>query len=208
MQLCDTDTKTKQKKTDREVVRHLRKVKRQLYRNLVLAYMGWWHWVMINRIKGVGAGTAVVLLPTLDRETNYLALLYLDTMLKSCKYANAVILTHDPAVRKVAPLFSDRIVKTVSFSRKKAEHLMQYYCLYEFNKRFIVASLDEPNGRNGSALIGKRGTTKEEIFVIGVYRVYPFTRPEAPAYDGDDRQIREFLSVHDALMGDPNAVSA
>lgn len=208
MQLCDTDTKTKQKKTDREVVRHLRKVKRQLYRNLVLAYMGWWHWVMINRIKGVGAGTAVVLLPTLDRETNYLALLYLDTMLKSRKYANAVILTHDPAVRRAAPLFSDRIVKTVSFSRKKAEHLMQYYCLYEFNKRFIVASLDEPNGRNGSALIGKRGTTKEEIFVIGVYRVYPFTRPEAPVYDGDDRQIREFLSVHGALMGDPNAVSA
>lgn len=70
---------------------------------------------------------------------------------------------------------------------------MQFYCLYEFDKRFICASLDEPNGRNGSALIGKRGTTVEEIFVIGVYRVYPFQRPEAPAYEGMDSGIKLFL---------------
>ena len=208
MQTCDTDTKTNQSKPDKETIRHLRRVKRQLYRNLVLSYMGWWHWVMINRIKGVGANTAVVLLPSLDRETNYLALLYLDDMLRSRKYANAVILTHDPAVLRAAPLFSDKILKTVSFSRKKAEHLMQYYCLYEFNKRFIVASLDEPNGRNGSALVGKRGTTKEEIFVIGVYRVYPFTRPDAPAYEGDDGIVREFLSVYDVLKDNGDAASA
>ena len=114
-------------------------------------------------------------------------------MLKSRKYKNAVILTHDPAVKKCAPLFSKNILRVVDFSRKKAERLMQFYCLYEFDKRFTVASLDEPNGRNGSALIGKRGTTVEEIFVIGVYRVYPFTRPEAPAYTGDDPEIENFL---------------
>ena len=171
---------------------HLKQVKRQLYRNLISAYRGWWQWHKIIHKKGVG-NTAVILLPSCNREINYLALLYLDDMLKSRKYKDAVILTHDPAVMKCAQLFSRNILRVVPFKRKKAEHLMQFYCLYEFDKRFIVASLDEPNGRNGSALIGKRGTTVEEIFVIGVYRVYPFERPPAPVYSGDDADIKAFL---------------
>ncbi|MCI9289966.1 MAG: hypothetical protein HFF23_10855 [Oscillospiraceae bacterium] len=173
--------------------KHLKQVKRQLYRNLISAYRGWWEWHKIVKGKGVGDNTAVVLLPSCEREINHLALLYLDSMLSRRKYKNAVILTHDPAVKKCAQLFSPNILRVVSFSRKKAEHLMQFYCLYEFDKRFICASLDEPNGRNGSALIGKRGTTAEEIFVIGVYRVYPFQRPEAPAYEGTDSGIKLFL---------------
>lgn len=177
---------------DRETSVHLKKVKRQLYFNLFAAYKGWWQWHKITRQKGV-FNTAVVLLPSCERDTNMLALLYLDDMLKSRKHTNAVILTHDPLVQKSAQLFSKNILKVIPFSRKKAEDLMQFYCMYEFDKRFIVASLDEPNGRNGSALLGKRGTTKEEIFVIGVYHVYPFERPSVPEYTGNDEEIRNFL---------------
>lgn len=173
--------------------KHLKQVKRQLYINLIATYRGWWQWHKVIKGKGVTANTAVILLPDCNRETNHLSLLYLDDMLKSHNYKNAVILTHDPAVKKSVSLFSQNILRVISFSRKKAEHLMQFYCLYEFDKRFTVASLDEPNGRNGSALIGKRGTTVEEIFVIGVYRVYPFQRPEAPVYTGDDPEIKTFL---------------
>lgn len=176
-----------------ETTKHLRKVKRQLYRNLLKAYGGWWQWRKIKKTKGFD-NTAVVLLPACDREINHLALLYLDDMLKSRGHSNAVILTHDPEVIKAAHLYSDNILKVIPFSRKKAERIMQFYCLYEFNKKFIVASLDEPYGRNGSALIGKRGTTKEEIFVIGVYRVYPFERPAEPEYDGEDEEIRRFIA--------------
>ena len=179
--------------------KHLKQVKRQLYKNLWSSYKGWWQWHKVIKGKGVAGNTAVILLPACDRETNLLALLYLDAMLKSRKYKNAVILTHDPAVKKCAGLFSQNILRVVDFNRKKAEHLMQFYCLYEFDKRFTVASLDEPNGRNGSALTGKRGTTVEEIFVIGVYRVYPFERPAAPEYTGNDPVIKEFLAAYDAL---------
>ena len=42
-------------------------------------------------------------------------------------------------------------------------------------------------------LLGKRGTTQEEIFVIGVYHVYPFYRPEPPVYQGNDPVIKNFL---------------
>lgn len=176
----------------RAVKKHLKTVKRQLYRNLIASYRGWWQWHKIVKKKDV-SNTAIVLLPDCDSETNLLALLYLDTMLEKRKYKNAIILTHNPVVQNCAHLFSKNILRVIPFSRKKAEDLMQFYCLYEFDKRFIVASLDEPNGRNGSHLIGKHGTTKEEIFVIGVYRVYPFTRPDTPIYNGDDVKIKTFL---------------
>ena len=172
---------------------HLKKVRYQLYRNLISCYKGWWQWNRILKTDGVEKNTAVVLLPSLDRVTNRLALLYLDEMLKSGGYRNAVLLTHDPAVKKSAALFSQNILHVVDFSRESAEHLMQFYCLYEFDRRFICASLDEPNGRNGSALIGKLGTTLEEVFVIGVYRLYPFERREPPEYAGDDVDIKYFL---------------
>lgn len=173
--------------------KHLKQVKRQLYRNLISAYRGWWQWHKVVKSKGVECNTAIILLPSCDREINYLALLYLDGMLNSRKYKNAVILTHDPAVKKCAQIFSSNVLRVVSFSRKKAEHLMQFYCLYEFDKRFICASLDEPAGRNGSAFVGKRGITKEEIFAVGVYRIHPFDEPDGPAYAGDDDEIKIFL---------------
>lgn len=173
--------------------KHLKMVKRELYKNLLAAYYGWWLWRKIIRKKGVNGKTIVLLLPSCDNEINYLALLYLDELLKRRKYKNAVILTHDRTVEKSAMLFSDNILEVLSFSRKKAEALMQFYCLYDFDKRFIVASLDEPNGRNASKLVGKRGTTKEEVLIIGVYRMYPFERPEAPIYRGNDADIIKFL---------------
>lgn len=172
---------------------HLKKVRRQLYKNLISAYEGWWQWHKVVIAGDVKRDAAVILLPSCDRQINYLALLYLDDMLRTRQYKNAVILTHDPAVKKCAALFSENILRITDFSRVQAEQLMQFYCLYEFDKRFICASLDEPNGRNGSALIGKRGTTVEEIFVFGVYQVYPVERPDPPQYNGDDAEIKTFL---------------
>lgn len=174
------------------VSKHLRQVKLQLYHNVFAAYRGWWQWHKVIT-KGVGKNTAVILLPDCNHAVNYMALLYLNDMLHNRGYNNALILTHDPGAQKSAALFSDKILRVVPFNRKKAEDLMQYYCLYEFDKRFIVASVDEPNGRSGSMLLGKRGTTQEEIFVIGVYHVYPFYRPEPPVYQGNDPVIKNFL---------------
>lgn len=182
------------RKNYREVKRHLREAKYQLYMKLFNAYRGLWQWHLINKTPEFDK-TEVVLLPGIDHETNYLALIYLDKLLDRKGADNAVILTFDPGVLKAAKLFSDRILDVREFNRKKCEHLMQLYSLYEFAPNFTCASIDEPYGRIGDKLIGKRGTTKEEVFVIGVYRVYPFERPERPQYAGDDRDILNFLDV-------------
>jgi hypothetical protein len=132
-------------------------------------------------------------MPSENRDYNFTALLYLNQMLDAKSYKNAVVLTYDPSVAKSANLFSDRIIGVELINRKKAEYLMQYYCLYEFDKRLIIASLDEPNGRNGLAVVGKHGITLEETFVIGVYKLYPFYKPVEPVFHGNDQMIKDFI---------------
>ena len=171
---------------------HLTEVRRQIYHNLWAAYRGWWEWHKLNRKKGVH-NAMIILLPSCDREINYLSLLYLDQMLDNRKRKNAVILTRDPVVVKCAPLFSTRVLYVIPFSDEKVNNLLHYYSLFEFDKRLIVASIDKPYGRNGNVLIGKRGTTKEEVFVIGVYQINPNNRPNGPCYDGKDPEILNFL---------------
>lgn len=182
------------KKEQKEVKKHLKKVKRQLYRNLLRAYHGWWCWFWVCKTKGFG-NTAVVLIPGDDEEISYLSLLYLDQMLIKRRYDNAIILSNDPVVIKSAKLFSKRILRAKSFNKKKVEALLQFYCLYEFNKKFICASLDKPYGRNGSVLIDKKGITKEEVFVIGVYCLYPMVKPALVEYSGNDSEIASFMSI-------------
>jgi hypothetical protein len=199
------------------VEKHLREVRRQLRRNLFKAYRGWWYWrkLLKKYKKDDIKNTAVILLPEIHDRDNYFALRYLDQMLNQHKFRRALILTHNGAAEKCASLFSDKITAVVHCPRKKAEELMQFYCLYNFDKRFSCASLDEPYGRNGSRVIGARGITAEEIFVIGVYRTYPYERLSAPGYKRpktpqiilrpaeqeplteEDRMIMEFLRQGD-----------
>ena len=37
-----------------------------------------------------------------------------------------------------------------------------------FTNKLIIVSLDEPQGRNGTNLIGTKGVTEEEIVAIGI----------------------------------------
>ncbi|MDR1531597.1 MAG: hypothetical protein LBS62_05335 [Clostridiales bacterium] len=177
------------KEEKRKVEKHLKEVRKQLRKNLVKAYHGWWYWrTTLKKYKKLYKNkndinrTAVVLMPEVNDRDNYFALRYLEQMLKQHKFIKAIILTDSEMVEKSASLFSKNIHAIVRCPRKNAEELMQFYCLYNFDKRFFCASLDEPYGRNGSRIVGTRGITAEEIFVIGVYRVYPYTRLSAPDY--------------------------
>ena len=70
--------------------------------------------------------------------------------------------------------------------------MLQLACLYQFDDRFICASIEQPTGRNGGSL-GIVGKTKEEVFSVGVYGLYPFEPANIPVYDGDDLEILAFM---------------
>ena len=173
-----------------------RELRIQMRKNLFRSYKGWYHWHRLTRKYSLD-NTAVVLLPSMDREYNYNALLYLNQMLEQRNFSKALILTFDPAVIRAARLFSEKICEVENFSRKKAEDLMQYYCLYEFDSRFMVASLEEPEGRNAYKLVGKNGTTVAELMAIGVYKISQFEHEDPPAYAGHDPEILNFLKRSD-----------
>lgn len=170
----------------------LKETQKIMRRNLIEVYRGWWFWHRLVKRYRLGH-TRVVLLPGENYSYHFNALLYLDEMLSHHQYESAVILSIDTAAAKAASLFSKNILAVEQISRKQAERLMQFYCLYEFDPRFIIASLDEPNGRNAAGLIGKNGTTVAELIAIGVYQL-PECLPKAlPNYDGDDPAVTAFL---------------
>lgn len=168
-------------------------IKKLMRHNLLESYRGWWVWHRLVKRYHLGR-TRVILLPSSNRAYNYAALRYVDQMLERHNYENAIFLSVDSVIQKVAGLFSKNILAVENITRKKAERLMQFYCLYEFDPRFVVASLEEPNGRNAVGLIGKNGTTVEELIAIGVYQIPDFVQEEVPCYKGTDPEIRGFLA--------------
>ncbi|WP_411678498.1 hypothetical protein [Caproicibacter sp.] len=170
-------------------------LRKTLRRNLRKAYQGWYLWHCLVK-KYRLQNTAVVLMPSENRDYNYYALLYLDQMLEKKGFKSAILLTHDDAVVKSASLFSAKIEAVQPFSREQAEKLMQFYSMFEFDVRFLVASLEEPAGRNSTGLIGKKGTTAEEIFAIGVYGLLPLKKEKPPQYSGNNPAILSFLKIN------------
>ncbi len=169
------------------------KMKKLLKKNINKCYYGAYIWHSLLKKHPEIASTAVILLPDSDNDCNYYAMLYINEFLNSQNFNNAVILTTDKRIKEVYGLFSDRIISVIPFSDKKTKYLMQYYTLYEFDRRLIVASLDKPYGRNGSSLVGLKGLTKEEVFVMGVYRLYPFKQKQPLAWKSRQNSLDKLM---------------
>lgn len=163
----------------------IKTVEKKLKKSLFQCKCGYFVWHQLIRKHPEIQNTAVVLMPSCDDLCNYYAMLYINQFLEVTNRENAVILTYDKQVIENADKFSANIIAVIPFSRKKAELLMKYTSLYEFDSRLVVASLDEPTGRNGKNLVGIKGLTEEEIFAIGVYRLYPFRKEKPVAWIND-----------------------
>ena len=170
----------------------LKTVKKAMRHNLREAIRGWWIWHKVVKQYRLGC-TMVVLLPGFNREYNYAALRYADQMLMHNGYEDVIFLSVDPVVKEAAPVLCSHVRAVEVISRIKAQRLMQYYCLFEFDQRFLVASLEEPNGRNAKGLVGVNGTTVEELIALGVYRLPEFHKESMPEYCGSGVDMRELF---------------
>jgi len=163
-----------------------RQVKKCLKKSVWQCRHGYFLWHHLVKKHPEIQNTAVILMPSCEDMDNYYAMLYIDQFLEHSERDNAVLLTHDSRVMQSAASFSANIISVIPFSRKKSEILMKYASLYEFDNRLVIASLNEPVGRNGKSLVGIKGLTEEEIFAIGVYRLFPFRKEEAKAWSGSN----------------------
>ena len=171
---------------------------RESKKKLMESFRGWYYWHNLVKkydMKGENANTAVVLLPRHDDENCYYALLYLDRMLSLRRFNAAILLTVTPIITEIAQIFSEKLLAVEILDNGDADALLQYYELMVFDPRFIAASLDEPNGRNGRALIGISDITAEEMVAIGVYRIVPYVQKKRPVYQGENPEIIKFMEV-------------
>lgn len=163
------------------------------------AFKGWriWHKI-VKKYKMKTKkyhSTAVVLMPINDLENTYYALLYLDRMLSRRDLKFVVILTANSLVCKVSKLLCKKLRGVEMITEESAESLLQFYALYPFDSRFIAASLTDPHGRNGKELDGICGITVEELVAIGVYNLIPYSQMDRPKYNGEDDEIKTFMSI-------------
>lgn len=161
-------------------------------------YWGWYIWHKIVKkyhLKKDNSKTAVVLMPKSDYENSYYALLYLDRMLYLRNFSSAIVLTEDSLITAAAKEMCQSLLAVERISEKESDALLQYYSLLNFDIRFLAASLTEPSGRNGKALVGVNGITVEELVAIGVYRIVPYVQKERPVYTGNDAKLKKFMDI-------------
>lgn len=93
---------------------------------------------------------------------------YLANLLENRQWESAVLIL-PINMKKDAVNHSENIISIFYWSKSRINALLQYYRLMNFDERFIVASFDFPEGRNGKQLIGLKGLTAEEVFSVGIY---------------------------------------
>lgn len=160
--------------------------------NIKLASLGRSLWISFIENYKLGDRDFVLLMPSANRDYNYYSLLYINQFIQEKKADKVYILTFDEKVKKSYHLFSDK-TEVVHFSREDARKLMKFYSLYMFTDKLIIASLDEPEGRTGIQLIGKKGITLEEIIAVGVFGLREFRKEKPLVYTGNDSDVISFL---------------
>lgn len=112
--------------------------------------------------------TGVILIPECDFRMVEYTQKYLAKLLENRQW-ESVVLILPIKMKKDAVNHPEHINSVFYWSKSRINALLQYYRLLDFDDRFIVASFDFPEGRNGKQLIGLKGLTAEKVFSIGIY---------------------------------------
>lgn len=171
------------------------KVFRILLGKIWNCFQGWRFWntlVFKYKLKN----NLVLLFPSLDHRSNYYGLLYLEQLLIKTESSSALLLSVDVGVIAASKVFTTHILSADKIKQKQAEQLLCYYSLEPFDKRFFVVSMTDPYDRkNTDKLIGRNGTTIDEIMALGILRLDSYHKEKPPIYYGNDPLILKFLDT-------------
>lgn len=149
--------------------------------DLCLAWQGRRDWLQFVERVRFGERDYAILFPSQNRVWNDLALLYADDFAASVKAERLFLLTHDEEIENNCRQLSHSVTEVIPYSREQAVRLMKFYSLYMFTDQLIIASLNEPDGRDGERIVGRKGISIDEVFAIGVYRMQRFEKRHFPA---------------------------
>lgn len=135
---------------------------------VLLAKKGRKLWLSLTEKYHIDNMKYVIILPDIKRQYNEPALVYLKEFLDKRGIKQALILTYDEWVLNMKEKYQ-KFAQIEQCSQNDIKVLLQFYCLYEFAPNIIIGSLEEPSGRMGTGIIGKKNLTAEEVFKGIVY---------------------------------------
>ena len=144
--------------------------------------------------QSLDESTSLVLFPDDGGEVGFYGLLYLDEFLVRNLKKEALIVTSNPGVAKVANLFTPKIKDVVVLTDEEMELLISYLKLTEDDSGFTIVSLHHPSTRLAGNLVGAKDLTVEQLVAIGIYFIIPFRRiVRSFGYSGDDPAAMEIM---------------
>lgn len=126
-------------------------------------------WLKIVEQYDIKSSNYVVILPSTEALYNEPAITELPRFLRKRGIKKAFVLTSDDKVLAKQISADDVEIILVQKDMFELKSLVQFYNLYEYAPNVIIASLEEPSGRMGKQLIGKKNLTSDEVFAGIVY---------------------------------------
>ena len=131
-------------------------------------------WLELVKEYQIATKEYVLLLPSDTPEYHEPALKHLEDFLVKKGADRAIVLyvgEMPDAVEyeKKISAYSSYITDVKKIRREDYENLVRFYCLYEFTDRLVIASLEEPDGRLGKNMVGKKGLTLEDVVKVTLY---------------------------------------
>ncbi|MDD3413809.1 MAG: hypothetical protein PHY47_07390 [Lachnospiraceae bacterium] len=124
-------------------------------------------WKKLTSDFGIDHRTYCIVLSSQNNEYDEMAIRYIDKLIEKKNGKKAYFLT----CRDIKAFIQKYQSKAefIILSKEDIHDIIQFYQLYEFSPNFIIASLEEPDGRKGVNLCGINGLTLEEIFKTEIY---------------------------------------
>lgn len=116
---------------------------------------------------------AVVFIPSKNKEYSYYSIKHLKDMLLNAHLEKALFITYDDRIKKWIHKFHVQkyVLDVIEVKKEMSEHIMDFYNTNMSSNAFLVASLDEPYGRNALSYLNTGKITKEDLFVTAVYNI-------------------------------------
>lgn len=143
-------------------------ISNELEKKLTRAKEGRAEWIKLMREYGGEKDKYIILFPHEGSDCNRYMLKYLSEFAEKAQVDTLLILSCDNIVLEGIKNCEDINCIGVFWNNVQIQNLLSYYSLHMFTNKLVIASLDEPQGRNGSNIIGTKGVTEEEVVAIGI----------------------------------------
>lgn len=138
----------------------------------------WYSWLgrnewrkLVNKFNIKNKQIYVLLFSEIDQELNKQAILHINDLITNRIADGVIILSVEGAIDTNISANSDRIFAIINYPAKKAEYLMKYYTLCKFSEKFIIVSLNRPEGNIAYKAIGINGINIEDMVCLGLYKL-------------------------------------